>query len=67
MATADTNTDDHDSALGSSDLVDSPEWSPFTRIAVRFCVVYFVAFCVFFPQILFALTDSSASSCHPTR
>ena len=29
-------------------------WNPFTRIAFRFCFLYFVLFCVLYPQLLFA-------------
>jgi uncharacterized membrane protein YphA (DoxX/SURF4 family) len=29
-------------------------WNPFTRIAFRFCFLYFGLFCVLYPQLLFA-------------
>lgn len=39
-------------AQDTPDRVGPPRWNPFTRIAFRFCFLYFGLYCLLYPQLL---------------
>ncbi|WP_245567980.1 DoxX family protein [Nocardia jiangxiensis] len=49
-----TATVERDGELRDVEGSARARWNPFTRIAFRFCFLYFGLFCVLYPQLLFA-------------
>jgi hypothetical protein len=50
----------HDTVSGDPITAEPADWHPLTRVAFRFCVVYFGLFCLWFAQITFAFAGPVA-------
>ncbi|HEX2283689.1 MAG TPA: DoxX family protein, partial [Mycobacterium sp.] len=49
-------TDTLDRTDSPTPTVAPPAWHPVTRVAFRFCFIYFGLFCLWFAQITFVFT-----------